>query len=506
MKGKYRAVIALLLLVVLLPLALLLTAGYWLPTLAGVWLPQGTRIALEQRPRLTRTAIVLPDLRYFAGECELAHAQNVVLSHPARWRLHLDALTLNTGCVSAIPDDPAPGAPRTLAQWQSMLPESEVDIARLTLVDLADYVGALQASLSPQAQVVTFTGQKLEIQASLAGQALKVERLRFHAFEGQPPVSLLGEFTLGLMPDGIPTKGAAQARFSLPQAPYHARAQLEWRGGEGQLLVFAEDDPDPLLDLPWQAGHDAFAFSDGRWRWPYQGFPLSGRVGLRVENWRGGLEAARVSGRLNVVTQGSAGKGNAVLTFGPGTLSLRQSAMPLRITGEAKQDALAFYASLPATLGGPLLSPELRFLPGALLRSRGRVIDALNIEEIRWPLAGVTVTEKGVDGRLQAIARASEPGQGDMLLHLDGRADDFLPDAGLWRWRYWGNGTFEPMQSRWTIAGRGEWRDEVITLSELNTRFDQWRYGSVTVGHPQLALSTPVRWARGKRRRRWKAR
>ncbi|WP_444546582.1 intermembrane phospholipid transport protein YdbH family protein, partial [Cronobacter dublinensis] len=216
MKGKYRAVIALLLLVVLLPLALLLTAGYWLPTLAGVWLPQGTRIALEQRPRLTRSAIVLPDLRYFAGECELAHAQNVVLSHPARWRLHLDALTLNTGCVSAIPDDPAPGAPRTLAQWQSMLPESEVDIARLTLVDLADYVGALQASLSPQAQVVTFTGQKLDIQARLAGQALKVERLRFHAFDGQPPVSLLGEFTLGLMPDGIPTKGAAQARFSLP--------------------------------------------------------------------------------------------------------------------------------------------------------------------------------------------------------------------------------------------------------------------------------------------------
>ncbi|WP_438830744.1 intermembrane phospholipid transport protein YdbH family protein, partial [Cronobacter malonaticus] len=116
---------------------------------------------------------------------------------------------------------------------------------------------------------------------------------------------------------------------------------------------------------------------------------------------------------------------------------------------------------------------------------------------IRWPLAGVTVTEKGIDGRLQAIARASEPGQGDMLLHLDGRAEDFLPDAGLWRWRYWGNGTFEPMRSRWSVGGRGEWRDEVITLSELNTRFDKWQYGSLTVDHPQLALSTPVRWARG---------
>ncbi|MDT3621355.1 YdbH family protein [Cronobacter malonaticus] len=497
MKGKYRAVIALLLLVVLLPLALLLTAGYWLPTLAGVWLPQGTRIALEQRPRLTRSAIVLPDLRYFAGDCELAHAHNVVLSHPTRWRLHLDALTLNTGCFSAIPDDPAPGAPRTLAQWQAMLPESEVEIARLKLADLPDYDGALRASLSPQAQVITFTGDKLAVSARLEGQALKVERLRLYLFDGQPPVSLLGDFTLGLMPDGIPTKGEAQARFSLPQAPHDARAEVTWRGGEGQLLLFAQDDPDPLLDLPWQAGHDSFAFSDGRWRWPYEGFPLSGRAALRVENWRGGLDAARISGRVNVVTQGNAGKGNAVMTFGPGTLSLRESAMPLRITGEAKQDALAFYASLPAILRGPLLSPALHFMPGALLRSRGRVIDALNIEEIRWPLAGVTVTEKGIDGRLQAIARASEPGQGDMLLHLDGRADDFLPDAGLWRWRYWGNGTFEPMQSRWSVGGRGEWRDEVITLSELNTRFDKWHYGSMTVDHPQLALSTPVRWARG---------
>ncbi|ALB62858.1 Putative uncharacterized protein ydbH [Cronobacter condimenti 1330] len=496
MKGKYRAVIALLLLVVLLPLALLLTAGYWLPTLAGIWLPKGTRIALEARPRLTRSAIVLPDLRYFAGNCELAYAQNVVLSHPSRWRLHLDALSLNTDCLSAIPDDPAPGAPRTLAQWQAMLPQSEVDIARLTLASLPDYVGALKANLSSQAQVVTFSGNNIDIKARLVGQALKVERLRVHAFDGQPPVTLLGDFTLALMPDGIPTKGEAQAQFSLPQAPYHARAELAWRGGEGQLLVFAEDDPDPLLDLPWQAGHDAFAFSDGRWHWPYQGFPLSGRVAVRVENWRGGIEAARLSGRMNVVTQGNAGKGNAVLTFGPGKLSLRESNMPLRITGEAKQDALAFYATLPATLRGPLLSPALHFQPGALLRSRGRIIDALNIEEIRWPLAGVTVTEKGVDGRLQAIARASEPGQGDMLLHLDGRAEDFLPDAGRWRWRYWGEGTFVPMRSRWSVGGRGEWRDDVITLSELTTQFDQWQYGSMEIAHPQLALSSPVRWVR----------
>lgn len=36
------------------------------------------------------------------------------------------------------------------------------------------------------------------------------------------------------------------------------------------------------------------------------------------------------------------------------------------------------------------------------------MIDSLDIDEIRWPLAGVKVTQRGVDGRLQAILRAHE--------------------------------------------------------------------------------------------------
>jgi hypothetical protein len=57
------------------------------------------------------------------------------------------------------------------------------------------------------------------------------------------------------------------------------------------------------------------------------------------------------------------------------------------------------------------------------------VIDALNIDEIRWPLAGVKVTQQGVDGRLQAILRAHEQQMGDFTLHLDGQATIFCPTA-----------------------------------------------------------------------------
>ncbi len=48
MKGKYKAAIALLLLLFLVPLTLLMTLAQWVPTLAGIWLPVGTRIAFEK--------------------------------------------------------------------------------------------------------------------------------------------------------------------------------------------------------------------------------------------------------------------------------------------------------------------------------------------------------------------------------------------------------------------------------------------------------------------------
>ncbi|VDZ78796.1 Putative uncharacterized protein ydbH [Salmonella bongori] len=290
--------------------------------------------------------------------------------------------------------------------------------------------------------------------------------------------------------------GHTAATLRLPQEPSLLDAELEWRDNAGQLVVMARGNPDPILDLPWVVTRQRLVISDGRWNWPYQGFPLSGRLAFNIDNWPAGLDNARVSGRLNILTQGDAGKANAVLTIGPGKLSMDSSAMPLQLTGEAKQKDLIFYAVLPAMLRGSLADPQLIFEPGALLRSRGRLINALDIDEIRWPLAGVKVTQRGVDGRLQAILRAHENEMGDFVLHLDGLANDFLPDAGRWRWRYWGQGSFTPMHARWDITGQGEWRDDTIRLTRLSTGFDRLQYGAMTVTSPRLVLDKPIVWVR----------
>lgn len=497
MKGKYKAVLALLLLLILIPLTLLMTLGLWLPTLAGIWLPVGTRIALDESPKLTRHGLHIPELRYLVEDCPLARMSGAELTHPSRWQLNIGTLELDSACLEKLPEsEPSPAAPRTLAEWQSMLPNTWVNIDRLILSPWQEWQGKLSLSLTPALQQIRYQGEKVNFQGRLHGQNFTVSQLEVSAFENQPPVKLEGEFTLPLVPDGLPVNGQAVATLSLPQEPSLVDAELEWRDNAGQLIVMARGNPEPLLDLPWQVTRQQLAISDGRWNWPYQGFPLSGRLGININNWQAGLENAVISGRLNVLTQGDAGKGNAVLTIGPGKLSMDNSDMPLRLTGEAKQDDLIFYAVLPTQLTGSLADPQLTFEPGALLRSRGRVIDSLDIDEIRWPLAGVKVTQRGVDGRLQAILRAHENKMGDFVLHLDGLANDFLPDAGRWQWRYWGEGSFTPMNAGWDVAGKGEWHDNTITLTDLSTGFDQLQYGTMTVASPRLVLDKPIVWVR----------
>lgn len=497
MKGKYKAALALLLLFILLPLTLLMTLAQWVPTLAGIWLPVGTRIAFEESPKLTRHALVIPDLRYLVEECEIARIENVTLSHPSRWQLDIGALDLNAVCLSKIPQSaPSTVAPKTLAQWQAVLPNTWLTIHRLTLSPWQQWQGELKASLTPSSQEIAYKGEQVSIKGTLRGQTLSVSQFDVQLPDQPQPIKLVGEFTLPLVPDGVPVKGHAVATFNVPQLTSLVDADLDWEDNRGQLVVMARDNPDPLLDLPWQVTAEQLNISDGRWNWDLSGMPLSGRVSLRADNWQQGLEKATLTGRLNVLTHGDAGKGNAVLNIGPGRLSMENSDMPLHLSGEAKQNDLILYAKLPATLTGSVYEPQLAFEPGALLRSRGRIIDSLDIDEIRWPLAGVKLTQKGVDGRLQAILRAHENEMGDFELHLDGQANDFLPDSGLWQWRYWGKGSFTPMHARWDVAGKGEWRDKLIELTALSTGFDKLQYGTMEVSTPRLVLDQPVRWFR----------
>lgn len=364
MKGKYKAAIALLLALVLLPLALLLTLTHWVPTLAGIWLPAGTRISLNESPRLTRSALRIPDLRYLVGDCEIARVTDASLSRPSRWRLHIGELDINSACLNKLPEsEAAPGAPKTLAEWQSMLPYSWLTIDNLRLSPWDKWQGRLVMSLTPQQQDIGYAGKEVTFQARLRGQALTVSDFSARLVEDQAPVKLVGEFQMPLVPDGLPVDGHLFSTFEFPQTPGLVDAELEWQENRGQLLVTPRGEVEPMLDLPWEIAPDRITISDGRWHTEYAGNALSGRVALSLGNWQQGTEQMQVSGRLNVLTQGQAGRGNAVLNIGPGKLSMDSSDMPLQLTGEAKLGDLilrqtARAAERAAYRAGAQLSPR----------------------------------------------------------------------------------------------------------------------------------------------------
>ena len=497
MTRGWKRALAALLAVILLLTGLLLTVTQWLPRVAGIWLPADTTIALDGNPRWHNGALFLPGIRYRAGDCQLAKVVNVSLGYQQKqWQLAADSVAIDSACLAKLPTSDNPSAPRSLAEWQQMLPNARVNIRQLSVSPWQQWAGALQLTFDSQRQQVSYQSKNLTLAAQLSGQQLAIDALTVQAPGVARPVTVSGTLTLPHLPDGVPEQGALRGQLALAGIPDPLQITLDWQQQSGTLSAIAEHQSTPLLTLPWHISSQQIDITQGQWSWPYAGQPLSGGIALSAKNWQQGLPASEISGRLNLLTQGRGGKGNVVLTLGPGHLDWSDSQLPFRLTGESKLASLQFFAGLPGELRGPLLDPQLHLQPGALLRMKGRLLSTLEVDEARWPLAGVAVSSAGIDGRLQAILSAHDAEMGRFRLHLDGRATDFWPDKGQWLWRYWGDGYLAPLAAKWDMNGNGRWQDTLIELQSLSTGFDHLTYGSVTVDAPRLTLSKAVRWQR----------
>ena len=488
------------LLILMLPVVAFFNLSWWLPRLAGLWLPATTTLSLEGRLGWGAGGLKLPAIHYWVKECELAAVSEPELTHrKGRWLLHARQVEINSACFSQLPTTPSqPAAPRSVAEWQAMLPKATVVVDRLLVTPWQTWAGSLKLNFD-DAQWITWQGKSLSFRAELKGQQLNLHSLTLTAPPLTQPLKLSGTLRLPDIPDSLPTRGVLSADLALQQIPAPLKATLRWQQERGELTLHQADETEPLASLPWQVSAKQITVDRGQWRWPYAAQPLSGGITLALRQWQKGLTATEIAGRLNVLTQGRGGKGNVVLTLGPGHLDWTDSELPFRLTGESKLARLLFFAGIPGSLQGPLLDPVLHIKPGALLRMRGRLLSTLEVDEARWPLSGIKVSSAGLDGRLQAILSAHDPQMGQFRLHLDGRANDFWPDKGEWRWRYWGEGMLAPLAAKWDVKGQGRWQEQLIELESLSTGFNQINYGSVNVHAPRLTLAAPVRWQHDER-------
>lgn len=474
------------------------TLPQWLPTVAKRWLPQGTQLAVSSSPRWSAGAWHLPDVRYLADGCALAAAQDITLDKRRDgWFLNLGQLNIDTSCLSKLPAGKGSGSPLSLPDIQKQLPRGQLHIAKLTITPWQQYAGDLQLINDGQAQKLHYSGSALSFDAGLDNHSrLVINSLSLMPPGGSEPLQLSGELTVPADLASLPLQGELRGAVRIASVPHPLDISLRWQDQQGELRLVEQGETLPLVSLPWSLGDKQITITQGQWRWPYATQPLAGGVNLTLDNWSDNLNQTTLSGRLNVLTQGHNGKANAVLTLGPGRVGLLDSDINFQLTGQANLPQVSLSASFPATLTGSILNPLIALHSGALLRAWGRPTPTLNLRDARWPLAGVKVSAAGVSGPLQAIVKGQDSYWGAIDLHLNGKAQDFWPDKGNWRFNYWGNGSLPPLDGNWDVSGKGVWHDNLLTLAQLTAGFNRLRYGLIDVNAPRLTLTQPIVWQR----------
>lgn len=470
------------------------TLANWLPPLARYLLPDGVHLTLASRAHWQQGALTLPGFRLRRSDCDWVQGQDLrVRRHKGIWQLSAAELRLNSACSE--PQASNTGDQQDLLAQLAALPAADVNIDQLVIDPWQVWAGTLKIHHRAQQTELNYHGDKLAADLRLQGRQVTVDNLRIQALPGQPPVRLQGQLTLA--PGGTLNAdvGAMRASLQLPDGT-PLDAAVQWQERQGVVTLQDSARGITLTRLPWRLDKDAIVVEQGNWRWPYSTAPLAGAVNFKLDHWRAGLSGMILTARLNLLTQGLRGRANAVLTVGPGPLRLVDNQLDFRLTGLVNLDNLSLDAAIPGQLRGSLADPTLALLPGALLRLVGQVSDVLDIHTARLPLAGIQISGRGMNGRLQAILQANAVQSGQFTLHMDGKAEDFWPDSGHWQWRYWGAGQLPAFASHWRLAGRGHWVADQIEIGELSATLDRLNYGLMQVASPRLSLLQPLRWKR----------
>ncbi|MDX7988033.1 YdbH family protein [Xenorhabdus sp. 12] len=500
--------------VVLILLVLLVLVGWftlprWVPWLASYWLPQGVTLSLSQ-PEWKKQGIWLDHLSLRAKECELMGISGLSAAYLYRenasrknnqghdWEIHADGIDVQNQCLTqllaALPAEKQ-SAPLSIQEIISSVPAINVTVDRFTLMPWQQFAGKFQFSSSPQKQTFSYQGEQLKLSANITDKKTLTIQQVFVKLPEQE-MNLKGDIELPLDVESWPEQGQVSAYLSLSQYPEPLQLALKWKGQTGQLTVTEEQKKHMLAELPWSFDESQFQITNGKWQWLNAGQPLSGGINMRFEQWKKGLSGMTVSGRMNLVTQNEQGKGNVVLSIPPTSINITDAHIPFQLTGQMNRNSMLMTMSLPAVVTGSLAAPKITFRSGALFRAWGKVSETFFVKEARLPLAGTQLTRDGFTGRLQAIVQAQDNYWGAFKIHLDGYAENFIPDHGNWKWRYWGNGNLPPLQAKWDIAGTGDWTQSRITVNKLSTGFDRIQHGMVKIIDPRLTLVQPLVWQR----------
>ncbi|WP_368910622.1 YdbH family protein [Proteus vulgaris] len=482
--------------------ALWVSIPRWLPAVAHYYLPEGVLLSVSQ-PKLQRMGISIEHIALKTENCTLANLDNFVFSyHKAqidKLQFNSQQLAIDEQCFSMMPtskQEETATVPLEINSLLTSIPHLSVNIDNVLFKENVRYQGALQLKTQNNGRLITYQGKNAQLGLFIRdNQWLDIKQLKVNLPDNNH-IELAAEIALPLNIASLPEKGTINATLLASHYPHPLVFILEWIGQSGTISIAEQGGGHALALLPWTVTPENIAIEQGRWEWFGVDQPLRGGVNINIAQWQKGLADLRLTARLNVMTEGKAGKGNLVLSIPETAVNWLDAEIPIQITGVVNKELMQASAQLPVKVTGMLTDPTIEFQSGSLFRFKGPVTETLTITDARLPLAGTTLSSKGFNGRLNAIVVAQDSIWGDYRIHFQGKAIDFLPDNGTWQWRYWGDGNLLPLKARWDIAGTGYWADKVVSFEKLTTGFDVLKYQNTTMTAPRLSLESPFRWIR----------
>lgn len=479
-----------------------LTIPRWLPVVAKSYLPEGVSLSLTQ-PRLQQWGVFIDDIALKSDSCTLANVQQFTFNYQKQQidslSFNSQQLTINEGCFSQLSfadKKETAAVPLDIHALLATIPRLSVDINHVSLMDNQRYNGHFELKSDTNGRLISYQGDNTQIQALIRdNQWLDIKQLKINLPDDNQ-IELAAEIALPLNVDSLPENGSISTTLLTSHYAYPLVFIAQWRGNSGTISIAEQGGGQALAVLPWNVTAENITIEKGRWEWFGFDQPLRGGVNINIAQWQQGLTGLRLTARLNVMTQGHAGKGNLVITIPETAINWLDADIPIQLTGIVNKDLMQASAQLPVKVTGMLTDPTIEFQPGSLLRFKGQLTETLTVKDARLPLAGSTLSSKGFNGHLNAIVLAEDTIWGDYRVHFAGRSTDFLPDQGNWQWRYWGEGNLLPLKARWDIAGTGSWVDNMVSFETLNTGFDVLTYQHTSMLAPRLTLLTPFRWLR----------
>lgn len=482
--------------------ALWVSIPRWLPVVAHYYLPEGVTLSLSQ-PKLQRIGVSVENIALKAEGCTLANLDNFVFTYQKeqidKLQFNSQQLVIDEQCFSMMPaskQEETATVPLEINSLLTSIPYLSVNIDNVLLKENARYQGALQLKTQNNGRLITYQGENAQLGIFIRdNQWLDIKKLKVNLPDDNN-IELAAEIALPLDIASLPEKGTIDATLLTSHYEHPLVFILEWVGQSGTISIAEQGGGHALALLPWTVTPENIVIEQGRWEWFGLDQPLRGGVNINIAQWQKGLTDLRLTARLNVMTEGNAGKGNLVISIPETAVNWLDAQIPIQITGVVNKELMQASAQLPVKVTGMLTDPTIEFQSGSLFRFKGPVTETLTVTDARLPLAGTTFSSKGFNGRLNAIVVAQDSIWGDYRIHFQGKAIDFLPDNGTWQWRYWGDGNLLPLKAHWDIAGTGYWTDKLVSFEKLNTGFDVLKYQHTAMTAPRLSLLSPFRWFR----------